>query len=177
MDGFMDTMDALHSWQEKEKKLEILKDPHVGAFSCISLACYICLYAAGLQLILCERQLIFLMVGFFLSRTLSGMTLIFVKSAKKDGLLYTFASSAHKSIVTIVLSLWILFGFGVSWLFYDMWGVCAVFISFLTVIFYVSMARVRFGGLTGDLAGWFVAVYELVFVWIAGSMEFIWCWW
>ncbi|MBQ4275848.1 MAG: adenosylcobinamide-GDP ribazoletransferase, partial [Lachnospiraceae bacterium] len=34
-DGFMDTMDALHSYRDKEKKLEILKDPHIGAFSVI----------------------------------------------------------------------------------------------------------------------------------------------
>lgn len=32
VDGFMDTMDAFHSYQPKEKKLEILKDSHIGAF-------------------------------------------------------------------------------------------------------------------------------------------------
>ena len=31
LDGFMDTMDALGSWGDKEKKLEILKDSHNGA--------------------------------------------------------------------------------------------------------------------------------------------------
>ena len=38
VDGFMDTMDAFHSYQPKEKKLEILKDSHIGAFSVIMLA-------------------------------------------------------------------------------------------------------------------------------------------
>lgn len=32
VDGFMDTMDALHSYQPRERKLEILKDSHIGAF-------------------------------------------------------------------------------------------------------------------------------------------------
>ena len=32
MDGFMDTMDAIHSYGDRNKKLEILKDPHLGAF-------------------------------------------------------------------------------------------------------------------------------------------------
>ena len=36
-DGFMDTMDAFHSYQPKEKKMEILKDSHIGAFSVIML--------------------------------------------------------------------------------------------------------------------------------------------
>ena len=38
VDGFMDTMDALHSYQPRERKLEILKDSHIGAFSVIKLA-------------------------------------------------------------------------------------------------------------------------------------------
>lgn len=43
MDGFMDTMDAFHSYQDKEKKLAILKDPHIGAFSVLMLV-YIILF-------------------------------------------------------------------------------------------------------------------------------------
>ncbi len=38
VDGFMDTMDAFHSYQPREKKLEILKDSHIGAFAVIMLA-------------------------------------------------------------------------------------------------------------------------------------------
>ena len=37
LDGFMDTSDALASWGDKEKRLEILKDSHVGAFAVIYL--------------------------------------------------------------------------------------------------------------------------------------------
>ena len=33
MDGYMDTTDALASWQPVEKRLEILKDSHAGAFA------------------------------------------------------------------------------------------------------------------------------------------------
>ena len=35
LDGYCDTVDALSSRQPREKKLEILKDPHVGAFGVI----------------------------------------------------------------------------------------------------------------------------------------------
>ena len=37
LDGFMDTMDAVNSWQDRERKLGILKDSHIGAFSVIML--------------------------------------------------------------------------------------------------------------------------------------------
>ena len=49
LDGYMDTMDALHSYQKKEKKLEILKDPHIGAFSVIMAAVYGLMYTGFLS--------------------------------------------------------------------------------------------------------------------------------
>ena len=41
MDGFLDTTDARRSYQEPEKKLAILKDPHTGAFALIGLGVYL----------------------------------------------------------------------------------------------------------------------------------------
>ena len=41
MDGFLDTSDALSSHQNREKKLEILKDSHTGAFAIISGGMYL----------------------------------------------------------------------------------------------------------------------------------------
>ena len=41
MDGYMDTMDALHSYGSREKKLEILKDSHIGAFAVIMTVLYV----------------------------------------------------------------------------------------------------------------------------------------
>ena len=40
MDGFCDTVDALSSQASMERKLEILKDPHAGAFAIIFAAHY-----------------------------------------------------------------------------------------------------------------------------------------
>lgn len=38
LDGFMDTSDAMLSWREREQRLKILKDVHVGSFSVVALA-------------------------------------------------------------------------------------------------------------------------------------------
>ena len=35
LDGLLDTADALSSWQTRERRLEILKDSHAGAFAII----------------------------------------------------------------------------------------------------------------------------------------------
>ena len=45
MDGFLDTVDALSSYGDREKKLEILKDPHTGAFAIIGCGVYLLCYA------------------------------------------------------------------------------------------------------------------------------------
>ena len=55
-----------------------------------------------------------------------------------------------------------------------MYGILCVALSLLVFFYYEWMAYRRFGGLTGDLAGWFVVVYELVFVWMSGIMGYVW---
>lgn len=37
LDGFMDTCDAMLSWRDREERLRILKDVHVGSFSVVAL--------------------------------------------------------------------------------------------------------------------------------------------
>ena len=103
LEGFMDTADALHSHEKKEKKLEFLKDSRVGAFAVIAAICFFLLYMAGLTLIWKENQLLLLGLGCIISRTLSGMSLVWFPVAKKEGILYSFASMAHKGTVRAVL--------------------------------------------------------------------------
>ena len=50
IDGFMDTQDAINSYKPREKKLEILKDPHIGAFAVISLLAYSIFWAGAMAL-------------------------------------------------------------------------------------------------------------------------------
>ena len=44
LDGFTDTVDAISSYGDAEKKRAILKDPHVGAFAVIGIAFYFLFY-------------------------------------------------------------------------------------------------------------------------------------
>ncbi len=52
LDGYADTCDALSSYGDREKKLEILKDPHCGAFAVIRLCSYFLAYFCPVHL--CE---------------------------------------------------------------------------------------------------------------------------
>ena len=58
IDGYMDTMDAVHSYGDREKKLAILKDSHIGAFAVIMLVTYV-LAAAGAFSYIFENKNVF----------------------------------------------------------------------------------------------------------------------
>ena len=68
MDGFLDTCDALSSWQEKERRLEILKDSHAGAFAILSCAVYLIL-TCGAMTSLRTELIPVVGLGFLMSRS------------------------------------------------------------------------------------------------------------
>ena len=103
VDGFLDTCDALHSYQPRERKLEILKDSHIGAFAVIMLALYGLIFLGGFSEITECRTLVVAGAGSFLSRVLSGVAVVSFPSAKQEGTLYLFADKAHKRVVKTAL--------------------------------------------------------------------------
>lgn len=160
VDGYMDTMDALHSYQPKERKLEILKDSHIGAFSVIMLVVYVLIYLAGFAQIMDSGSLKVFCCGFFLSRCLSGLGVVTLKAAKKEGILYTFADSAGRKIVICVLCLQMLLC--VLLMVYFSWK-AAVFVASAAVLvfgYYRYRSYKEFGGVTGDTAGYFLTLCE-----------------
>ena len=101
----MDTMDALHSYRDRERKLEILKDSHIGAFAVICFVMYELIYLGAVSMITEKEQILVLAAGFFLSRTLSGIGVVSLRCAKTNGMLYQFASEAHRRVVLTALYL------------------------------------------------------------------------
>ena len=88
-DGFMDTMDAFCSYQLREKKLEILKDSHIGAFAVIGLIVYGLLYMAAFSEIQ-DKNLLQIVVRLFLIRCLSGISVVLFPVGKKGRLALFF---------------------------------------------------------------------------------------
>lgn len=170
LDGFMDTADALHSYDKKEKKLEILKDPHVGAFAVIAAVCFFMLYSAGLTLIWKEDQLLLLWMSFLISRTLSGMSLVWFPAAKKEGLLYSFSSAAHKRTVRVVLVTLLAMEFISVVLIDPVIGAVMALAAMWVWTYYYYMSKKQFGGITGDLAGYFLCLCELSSVLLIGMI-------
>lgn len=173
LDGYMDTMDAIHSWQDREKKLEIMEDPHVGAFAVQSVILYYLLYPAGLSMIRSAGILRCTAAAFILSRALSALGVVTIPAAKKDGMLQTFQSTAGRRAVKAALYVELLLC--VLWmiLMSPVAGLCTAAGGFVTFLYYRRMSLRRFGGITGDLAGYFVTLSELVMILTAGVLSCI----
>lgn len=164
IDGYMDTCDALHSYQPKERKLEILKDPHIGAFSVICLTGYMLFLLAGLSLITSSEMVVTLCFVPFIVRALSGIAIQCFRPAKSDGMLKVTADNGLRRVVVPMLIIELIAAVTVMCLFNPLYGVAVMGAVLLVLIYYRFMSYKQFGGVTGDLAGYYVAVAELVAV-------------
>ncbi len=168
IDGFMDTSDALASYGDKEKRLEILKDSHVGAFAIIRLVTLgLILFAAIYTMN--NTAFVAWNTSFFAVRAISGICVVRYKKAKAEGILNTSAETADDKIVIYTLALQfivlaLVMGANFTWF----WNV-QVFAMLLMLVYYIYIAYSKFGGITGDLAGWFLCKAE-VFMAVAAAI-------
>ncbi len=170
MDGFLDTSDAIHSWKSPAERLMILKDPHIGAFALIYGAIYLLLFfgmTAQLAVSLREGWTPCFMVwaGSVLSRICSAWSVIRFPKARKDGMLRAASDGADKNsgkVLILEMIIMILICLAGAIIFKSLLTALLPFICGAVLLYYYRMAMKYFGGVTGDLAGWFLQVCELV---------------
>lgn len=162
MDGLCDTADALASHQSQEKKLLILKDSHCGAFAIIACVCYLLLACAVFSEIQNMQQGIIIALIFILSRSISGFALVTLKHNPASSLLKAFAESAHKKMVRTIMLLYII-PISCALLYINIvYGIAVLVACAATFFYYRHMAYQQFSGITGDLAGFFLQLTELI---------------
>lgn len=165
-DGFMDVADALSSFRTREEKLEILKDPHIGAFAVIRFAVCGLIYIASLIIVLASENAGILITGiaagFAMSRSLSGLAVLTFRSAKKEGMLYYESTSAAGGWTANIIAVCLLAAASVFVMVYFAWPAGGIMMSAAVFSFcwYKYMSYKEFGGITGDTAGYFVVVCE-----------------
>lgn len=168
LDGFADTCDALASCAPPEKKQEILKDPCSGAFAVIRLCAY---FAAHLALCTAlrddSRALWSMGLAFVLERALSGLAVTRFPLAKNTGLAHTFATSADRTAAgRILIVLCVLASVGMA-AAGGAAGIAMLAAALLVFLHFRATADRQFGGLSGDLSGWFLQRAEL---WMLGAL-------
>ena len=166
VDGFMDVSDALSSFRTREEKLEILKDPHIGAFAVIRLAVTGLIYIAAMIIVIASEKATAVMytiaLGFVLSRALSAQAVLNFRSARNEGMLYYEATSAAggRTINQVFTAIWIAAAAGFMVFFESRAGIFEIAAALLSFAWYKYKSYKEFGGITGDTAGWFVVICE-----------------
>lgn len=162
LDGYADTWDALASHAPPEKKQEILKDPRCGAFAVIRLCVYFLSYLALCAALEPTREALWSMgLAFVLERSLSALAVCRFPLAKNTGLAHTFATAADRKTAGRVL-LALCAGTGAGLIAAGGIAGAAMLAAALAVFWrYRVVADRQFGGLSGDLAGWFLQRAEL----------------
>lgn len=163
MDGLLDTSDALSSWQERTRRLEILKDSHAGAFAIITACVYFILWlGAWSQLQNDLKGVCIMSMGFMMSRCLSGIGVIIFPKAKSDGTVAEFSRNASEIAARNILLVMFVAVAALMLLVSPVQGVLAVASALLVFLWYHHMAMKYFGGTTGDLSGFFLCICEVV---------------
>lgn len=166
VDGFMDTTDALRSYADREKKIEVLKDAHVGSFAVTGLitAILFMLFSAGQIMYIQsvkDTPVILYMGGIFvISRAMAGLTSISLTGSKEGMLASEVAGTKYTDV--IVLAVYIIAVLAAS-AYYNIIYTAVLIVSFFIVtVLYNRMVMKNFGGVSGDTCGYFIVISETV---------------
>lgn len=178
MDGYLDVTDARSSWKDREEKLKILKDPHVGAFAVIAACVYFLAYFGLTEMSISYgasyaffgfygigRYQVVFALSFVYERVLSGLSVVTLRLAKSDGMAAEEARTDAGRVRIILLAELVLcvLLFALVDVFY---GELAMLVGLLSFARYRHVAYKYFGGITGDLAGWFLQGTELAILFV-----------
>ena len=162
IDGFMDTCDAKRSYGSKEKRLEILSDPHIGAFSVICLLMLTLAAFAGICIVIDrggDAAFECAALVFVSSRGMAALTSLFMKKAKNNGMLCC-ETAINNTVIYCVLFLQTAASFAAILYISPPFAALYVFVFAVFTVYYRRMTSSCFGGVTGDTAGFYVAGSE-----------------
>lgn len=174
MDGFIDVVDAQASCATKDKKLEILKDPHIGAFAMLWSGIYLLSMVGAFTEIGTIEALWIIGIGYILSRATACFLSLVLKSARREGSLYSFTSTQEKGVVSGILVLWIVISMVSVCLIDMLLGIMILLVVIITGIWFWKMTEKNFGGITGDMAGYLIQILELIILYTVVVGEIIW---
>ena len=158
LDGFMDACDGLLPPRDPAQRLEIMADSRVGAFGVVSVVLLLLLKFSGLVILITETRYLALVAVPVLARWAMTWAMARYPVVRAGGLAEFFRRGlgwpqlAIASTVAVIVAIGSL---GVA-------GLILVGVTWLTTTLVASLAKVRLGGLTGDIYGAICEVTETV---------------
>lgn len=173
LDGLCDTSDALASWAPRERKLEIMHDPRAGAFGVIGVVVYLIMqFSLFTALPLTAGAFLALLCSLVFSRALSGLAVECWPAARADGMAAGLSPAKKRAAIVVPLCAFAAASAAGMVACAQAVGALMAVAGLLALAWYRHVALSRFGGVTGDLAGWFLQWAELAMLamLVAGGM-------
>jgi adenosylcobinamide-GDP ribazoletransferase len=160
LDGLADTADGLFGGRDRERRLEIMRDPRIGSFGAIALVLVLFLDVAMLASISPARALLCLVVAGALSRWAMLWLVAMLPYVRRQGLGLA-AAGGHRVFDLALGSLLAALACLLDW----RRALIAVLLVAVVAIGLAVFAKKRIGGATGDVYGAAVELCQLaVFV-------------
>ena len=155
LDGLADCCDGLLASVSVERRLEIMKDPRMGAFGVIGLILVLLLKAAALTSLTPATSFGILLAASFARWCILPSALL--PLARPSGMGADFGSGFRRSFIfwgaLIPLAIAIIL---------DTRGILSIVAGLIAVTFVLGLAKSRIGGVTGDVFGMVVEVVETI---------------
>jgi adenosylcobinamide-GDP ribazoletransferase len=150
VDGLADVADALGGGRTVERRLAIMKDPHVGAFGVMAIVGDFLLKATALDGLSRHMSWGWMIVPFIVSRTaLVGLSVALPYARREGGTAESFVREAEAGhLVSAVL-----IGALLCFIAAGPWSLLALAAGLLLATLLGLWMRRAFGGITGDLLG------------------------
>ena len=163
LDGLADVADAQSSHAEPTRKHEILKDPHIGAFALIWVVVYSLVYVGfATELPGSWAAVVVLGCMHVMSRCASGVATVAFPRNAGQGMLAQFHDSAEKRMTVAVLAITFALALAVACIACLPAGLAIALGTFACLCWLRWFADSQYGGMSGDLAGFFLQIAELV---------------
>ena len=155
LDGFMDSCDALFGGHTQARRLEIMRDPHVGAFAVIGVVCLLLIKCVAVASLVQTLRLPVLLLFPCLSRWAMLLVMELYPYARRAGLGTALLRSGgrHQLLFGFICALL------ASLLIAGVMGLLLLLAASLVAWLSGAWAARQLGGLTGDVYG---AVNEIV---------------
>lgn len=159
LDGLSDATDACLASQTRERRLEIMKDPHIGAFGATAILLALICKFVSLEKLGATGHFAWIVAPVILSRTVMALAAASLPYARREGgKAQPFIEEARP------IHFWVAFCLAVALCMFlaGSAGLMATAVAFTVGLLAVRWMKRAFGGVTGDLLGFTGEITECV---------------
>lgn len=164
LDGFADCLDGLLVNGDRERRLAVMKDPHVGGLGAAGVALWVLLRVAAVQVAVEHAAIVpALLGGAVLARSVLALDVLCFPAASPTGLYATLRGAVGRRDAAVALGFGLIAALGVCWGSPVRGGLAVAGVLAVPIFWHRAWVQ-KLGGVNGDVLGAAVQIREL-WVW------------